>query len=51
MGEIRMVYAAADDMTFILDDGEGYTEVVGFYWGKPNEEATEMFLGKLRAEY
>ena len=49
--EIRTVYAAADDMTFIIADGDGFTEVIGWYWGEPNDWATKLFAGKLRAEY
>lgn len=27
------------------------TEVVGFYWGEPDEKETETFTGQLKAEY
>lgn len=44
-------------MTFILKetvdaDGEPLsTEVVGFYYGSPNEADTQKFTGELKAEY
>lgn len=50
-------YSASGDMTFILKEeynAEGdplSTEVVGFYFGKPNEKDTEHFTGKLKAEF
>lgn len=50
-------YAESADMTFIVCDewnGEEIisTEVVGFYYGKPNEESTEYFKDKgTRCEY
>lgn len=55
--EIRAVYAANEDMTFILKETtnpEGdpiSTEVVGFYYGEPDDESTKHFIGKLKAEY
>ena len=53
---IYAVYANTWDMTFIMrdiNDGEELksTECVGWYYGEPNEEATEKFIGKLKAEY
>jgi len=54
---IRECYAPADDMTFIrrdveTRDGELVSmEVVGFYSGEPDAEATKTFMGKLKAEY
>ena len=48
---IRAVYAAEDDMTFILEEGSGYTKVVGFYFGSPSEEATEKYAGDMEARY
>ena len=50
-------YAAEADMTFIMSDmldsdGEvKSTEVLGWYYGGPNEEDTKTFIGKLKAEY
>ena len=56
MKEIYTVYAKNDDMTFIMcdttEDGEiSSTEVVGWYWGEPNDEATAHFVGKVKAIY
>lgn len=50
-------YAESADMTFIVMtewDGEEVTatEIVGFYYGEPNEESTEYFKDKgTRCEY
>jgi len=55
--EVYAVYAEHDDITFILkdtldDNGTPYrTEVIGFYYGKPNEECTSQYMGDLIAEY
>ena len=55
--EIYTAYAEDNDMTFILkdtlnDDGTPYrTEVIGFYYGEPDEENTRQFMGDLIAEY
>lgn len=54
--EIYTAYAPANDMTFIMKDtynGEEITrtEVIGWYYGEPNDEATEQFKGDLVAEY
>jgi hypothetical protein len=56
MKHIYTVYAKNHDMTFIMEDtyhnGEVITtECVGWYWGEPNDEATQEFIGKLKAEY
>lgn len=62
--EITTAYAERYDMTFIIkeswkvvlaEDGtdkivDETTEVVGFYWGEPNDEATKKFVGKLKAQ-
>ena len=54
---IRECYAPADDMTFIrkdVEDLEGNLismEVVGFYCGEPNTEATKTYMGNLKATY
>lgn len=50
------VYSTAYDITTIFEDtflGEHLisTEVVGFYFGEPNEEATKQFYGKRKAEF
>lgn len=54
----RAVYAKNDDMTFIvvdeIDDSTGEvlsTAVTGFYFGEPDDEATETFDGKPKAVY
>lgn len=50
-------YSESGDMTFILKEEyneEGNpitTEVVGFYYGAPNEKDTEYYTGKLKAVY
>ena len=55
--EIYTAYAEDNDMTFILkdtlnDDGTPYrTEVIGFYYGEPDEDNTRQFMGDLIAEY
>lgn len=54
--ELYTAYAPNCDMTFIMRDvydGETpkSTEVVGWYYGEPNDEATECFIGKLKAKY
>ena len=52
--EIYTTYASDTDITFIMEDtwsGEDIvsTEVKGFYYGEPNEEATKQFYGGLKA--
>lgn len=55
--EITTAYSAEGDMTFILrettsPDGDPIsTEVVGFYYGEPDDHATKHFIGKLKAKY
>ena len=61
--EIYTVFASHDNITFIMKDiyrvidettldGELIsTEVVGWYYGEPNEENTAYFIGKLIATY
>ena len=55
--EIYTAYSASADMTFILkdtldNDGTPYrTEVIGFYYGEPDEENTRRYMGDLIAEY
>lgn len=55
--EIRTEYSASGDMTFILRETtstEGdpiSTEVVGFYYGAPNDRDTRNYIGHLKAEY
>lgn len=54
----RAVYAKNEDMTFIvvdeIDESTGEVlsiEVTGFYFGEPDDEATETFDGKPKAVY
>ena len=55
--ELYTAYAPANDMTFIMvdtfdEDGAPMaTECIGWYFGEPNEEATNAFAGQLKAEY
>lgn len=50
-------YSPEYDMTFIVrdtfDENGDFktTEVIGFYYGAPDETATAIFIGKLKAEY
>lgn len=57
--KIYTTYAEDSDMTFILKDCTEIkngkltlisTEVVGFYYGESDEEATKRYIGKLKAE-
>ena len=47
---IYTIYAKADDITFIMCEENGTLEVVGFYFGEPDDEATEKFKGKIKTE-
>lgn len=55
--EIIDTYAPDTDMTFILreiyeENGDPIsTEVIGFYYGKPSDELTKEFAGKLKANF
>lgn len=55
--EIYTVYSPEGDMTFIMEDiydadGEPLSaECVGWYHGEPDDESTQYFIGKLKAEY
>ena len=57
MGEICTTYAPDTDMTFILQEisdengGNISTECVGWYYGRPDEDLTTEYIGKLKAEY
>ena len=50
---IKTIYAKENDMTFIMkvcDDQDVEThEVIGFYFGEPNEEATCKYQRELKA--
>ena len=53
---VYTVYAPNNDMTFIMEDTYNNNEVistecVGWYLGEPNDEATQKFIGKLKAEF
>ena len=43
---IYTVYAEHDDITFIMKKEEKSLEVIGFYFGEPNEKATEEYAGR-----
>ena len=50
------LYAPDGDMTFVMQDnyvdGEyKSTEVVGFHYGKPDENSIEWYSCKLKAEF
>ena len=55
--QITTAYSETEDITFILkeqQDNNGNsvsTEVVGFYYGQPNEDDTTRYTGKLKAQY
>ena len=55
--EIVATYAPDTDITFILreeyeENGDPIsTEVVGFYYGKPDEKLTNEFNGKVKANF
>lgn len=56
MKKVYTVYSNTEDITFILEDTELYgnvisTEVKGFYFGEPDEKATEQYYGSLKAEF
>lgn len=51
---ISVAYAKGVDKTFIMKevykDGESVSmEVVGWYWGEPDDAATEMYVGRTKA--
>lgn len=53
---IYTAYAQNNDITFILcdtcDNGEVIsTELIGWYYGEPDDHATKLFSGKLKATY
>lgn len=52
---IYTVYAKDDDMTFIMRETRNgvnkVVEVVGFYFGEPDEDATEEFRDSLFAVF
>ena len=54
---IYPVYSSTHDITFIMEDlcddsgNVVSTEVIGFYYGEPDEQATELFRGSLKARF
>jgi len=54
---IYNVYSESSDMTFIMQDILENTtklistEVIGFYYGKPDINSTEQYIGSLKAKY
>ena len=53
---IYTTYSEETDMTFILkdvfmNDDAKSTEVIGFYFGTPNDKSTIAYIGKLKAEF
>ena len=56
MRNIYTTYASDTDITFILADVIEQdeiisTEVLGFYYGSPNDADTENYIGKLKATF
>ena len=43
---IYTVYAEHDGITFIMKKEEKSLEVIGFYFGEPDEKATEEYAGR-----
>ena len=51
MENIITAYAPETDMTFILEDDDRHTKVVGWYYGTPYPELTKIYMGRLEAVY
>jgi hypothetical protein len=49
--EVYTLYSQEGDITFIMEDKDNTTSVVGFYYGEPDEEATKLYRGKLSAHF
>lgn len=56
--DIYTVYSSGSDMTFIMQDTLQKDtqdiisiEVIGFYFGEPDEELTKQYIGNLKAVY
>lgn len=51
--EVYTAYSPFHDISFIMEDviapGGHTTELKGFYYGQPDEEATSIFYGKTKA--
>lgn len=43
-------YCPSSDMTFITYETDNKIELIGFYFGEPNEYCTEHYIGSLIAE-
>ncbi len=48
---IYPVYAEHDDITFIMEETETEVKVIGFYFGEPSDDSTEIFKGSLVARF
>lgn len=52
---IYTVYAEKDDMTFIMSEernnNKRIVSVIGWYYGEPNKDNTELFANDLTAEF
>lgn len=48
-GNVYNAYSEEADITFILEDKNNSTSVVGFYYGKPRDDLTKLYYGKLKA--
>ena len=54
---IYPIYQEQHDITFIMQEEiheDGYVcslEVVGFYYGEPDDKYNELFLGSLKAQF
>lgn len=49
--EIYTIYSHEADITFIMEEKNKTTRVVGFYYGEPEKESTKKYYGSLTAEY
>ena len=47
---IYTAYSKEADITFIMEDKDKTTRVAGFYYGEPDDNATEIYYGKLITE-
>lgn len=53
---IYTAYSEEQDLTFIMQENTMSgkllsVEVVGFYYGRPDEQATKQYIGKLEATF
>lgn len=49
--KIYTLYSQEGDITFIMEDTSKTTSVVGFYYGEPDDEATQIYKGQLTAHF